>query len=450
MKKIALIFLGLLFSTTLFADHINPKINQAILATKQNVLLFLKQDKALYRVKPRYEKKLKKDFLKHYYSPWDKLSLTSGKKGTIELQESVSQRYLQAPGYNENRYPHTKAWVQGLIAQMQLNTFPNDLHNAITIHDTNLRELPTMVPSFESRKLAGQGFPFDNFQISMLPANVPVYVLQVTKNRAWQLVLTPFMTSGWVQTKNIAPVDKAFIRKWKTKNHVVSVRRHTSISNKKRFFFLSTLGELYPLVKQNSKNAEVLVAIKDNKGNAKITTTRIPKHNVKLWPIPATPHNIARFANQFMGIPYGWGDLYGYLDCSSTTKSLFTAFAIWLPRNSTDQANSGKQISLRHLSPKQKRERIIQSAIPFFTLIHAPGHIMLYIGAQDGHAYVFHNKWGLHTKNPITHQIGRDIIGRTVVMPLNIGRFISDTTPVLQKVDGITYLLPKRYLEKVH
>jgi len=273
-------------------------------------------------------------------------------------------------------------------------------------------------------------------------------VLHTSKDGAWKLVITPYDLLGWVQTKNIASIDASRIRDWESKPYITAIARLATVEDQKgQFFYLTRIGQLFPIIKQGISYDKILVAVKDSDGKAILKMARIPRKAVQPWPISATANHIAKLANHFTGEPYGWGDLYGYRDCSSTTKDLFAAFAIWLPRNSSIQAKTGQWIPFTKLSNSQKQQRIIQKGIPFFTLIHAPGHIMLYVGAKDHRAYIFHSPWGLHTKNTITHKLGRDIIGRAVIMPMDLGANIPDVITILQNANGMTYLIPRKYLQ---
>jgi len=446
MKKIAFTLLLLLATSISYADRIDPRINKDLLAIPQNAVSFLKLQKAQYRVTPNYEKKLKKNYLKHYFSPWNNPQITISKSDALKIEKSTLTHYLDKPGYNENHYPHKKAWIEKIAKNMQLNKFPNHLQKAITTQATALRVLPTIIPSFESRKIAGQGFPLDDLQNSLLTANTPIYVLQTTRSGAWQLVITPNNSLGWAQTTSVAPVSKNFIKKWQTNNFVVATTRHATVTNGRgQFFFVTRIGELFPSLKKAKRYSTVLVVVKNANGEATIKTARINTNAIKAWPILATSYHIAALANHFMGQPYGWGNLYGYHDCSSTLMDLFAPFGIWLPRNSGDQIKMGQPMPL---NATQKQRKILQHGIPFFTLLHASGHIMLYIGQRNQHAYILHSPWGLITKNPTTHKMGRDIIGRTVIMPVTLGTRIPGVVTELQRINAMTTLIPRKQLHR--
>ena len=138
-------------------------------------------------------------------------------------------------------------------------------------------------------------------------------------------------------------------------------------------------------------------------------------------PLPATANNVALLANALMGQPYGYGGLCQYRDCSSMMKDIMFPFGIWLPRNSGDQSKSGNFIDMAKLNKAHKQQLILEKGLPFFTLIWGPRHISLYLGNKGGKPYIFNNLWGLTTTNPKTKQEGRAVIGKAVVMPLDLG-----------------------------
>jgi len=76
------------------------------------------------------------------------------------------------------------------------------------------------------------------------------------------------------------------------------------------------------------------------------------------------------------------------------------------------------------------------------TLIHEPGHILVYLGRVYGKIYVLHNPWGLETIN-LFGKKGRAVIGKAVITPLRLGEgYINVPASYLDKVDAIRVLVP--------
>ena len=77
---------------------------------------------------------------------------------------------------------------------------------------------------------------------------------------------------------------------------------------------------------------------------------------------------------------------------------IYSSFGILLPRNSSKQGAVGKVIDLSKLDDASKIEMIKEKAIPFETFLYKQGHIVLYVGIYNNKIIVFHNKWGIKTK----------------------------------------------------
>lgn len=183
------------------------------------------------------------------------------------------------------------------------------------------------------------------------------------------------------------------------------------------------------------------MSVTDPYQNASIQIARLRKKYASHFPTTIQPDNIATMANKLIGMPYDWGSMYEYRDCSATQMDLFAPFGIWLPRNSSQQMEKGGTlIDLSGLSNTEKETMIIQHAIPFLTLIHLPGHIMLYIGHAGKQIYVFHTTWGLKTIN-LLGTSRRAVIGRTIITPIRFGQnYLNVMQSFLDRVDSMTQL----------
>jgi hypothetical protein len=154
------------------------------------------------------------------------------------------------------------------------------------------------------------------------------------------------------------------------------------------------------------------------------------------FPVRFTPKNAARAIDAMMGEPYGWGGKSGLRDCSAMTRDYFSTFGIWLPRNSGDQSVTGLRVSLKNMTSDERAETITRDGVPFATLIHMPGHIMLYLGLYDGEPAVFHNTWGVAVRG------GRAVVGRAVVSGLRLGEEIPGkpaNSLLIDRMDTISF-----------
>ncbi len=383
------------------------------------------------------------DYLSHYFSPWTDQDRFESDQQIQQSEISHIQKYTQNPGWNENHQPYSQWWIKKIIETMDVAHFPNNKHKVIVVETTAVRNLPTNDPSFTNWTDAGEGYPFDNLQESLVTTGTPALELQTTSNGEWSLILF-HNDYGWVKSNTIATVDDDFIKQWHTKNYVAITTDHTSLADEKNTLILqANLGSIYPLARQHINNYEVLIPIKDDEQQARAEIAIVNNNDAAIMPINFQLKNIATIANKILGNPYGWGGMYQYRDCSSTVADLLTPFAIWLPRNSSDQMNVGAYISFAGLSRSEKRESIVSHGIPFLTLIGLPGHVMLYIGHNNGQIYVLQNIWGLHTRPLFMPFIpeGRAIIGQTIVVPLEFDKYyLNVPTALIDKIKGITVL----------
>ena len=115
--------------------------------------------------------------------------------------------------------------------------------------------------------------------------------------------------------------------------------------------------------------------------------------------LPYTERQMRLQMERMLGIPYSWGDerLDG-LDCSSTVRAFYGCFGLFLPRNSGAQRLYGEKAAaegtavykdLDGKSPEEKTE--ILRGLGIGTVLHMPGHVMIYAGEQDGVPQIFHN-----------------------------------------------------------
>ncbi|MEA3434224.1 MAG: NlpC/P60 family protein, partial [Campylobacterota bacterium] len=116
---------------------------------------------------------------------------------------------------------------------------------------------------------------------------------------------------------------------------------------------------------------------------------------------------------EFYGEPYGWGGSYECRDCSATTRDFLGAFGIFLRRNSGKQAKDGKSTYIKGLKKRAKKKKIIKEAEPFRSLLHVPGHIVLYMGQYKGEPVIMHTYWGIRKNDGSKLITGRTIITTT-------------------------------------
>jgi hypothetical protein len=443
MKLKGFFYLSLaLFSGLLLAGCTNDNASNNLKKVTQNIFDLIdvnNPDEPL--ISAQVQNKLYLDYLQHYFSPWTGTFLHSTPQQILETTHDTIKSFMANPGWGENKQPHTINWIKDIINNMQMSIYPNAYWKGITVRNTAMRLLPTDDPSFDNWNKAGQGYPFDNLQISNVKNNTPVLILHESKDKLWALVLT-HDAMGWISLQAIAKVNDKFIQKWQTSNFLAVSQENTIVTNiNNNQNLLVQIGTIFPYTKCKQNRCHVLLASPDDKNNAVIFVGIIPVDKVTLMPFSLTEKHVALLINALLGEPYGWGGYNGYRDCSSTMQDIFAAFGIWLPRNSSEQMKQGNYIKLSGLTTAEKLKKIYQHGLPFLTLIHLPGHIMLYLGKYDNSPYVFQTVWGLHTRN-IFFQEGRAIIGQTIIAPINLGYdLINISSTWLDSADSMTILV---------
>lgn len=378
-------------------------------------------------------------FYQHFFgklSPWDeshikKILSQSSSSELYSLEQEIVANFTNQDkppeliGYGENFRILAPAWIDAIrdnIAFKHLTHLTYHAENrGIALTNLAARALPTDDVYFYSHTLAGQGYPFDNLQISSLWAGTPVYIFSETKDHAWVLVLTPDYIA-WVKNRGIARADNAFIKTWQQAAHkqlVAITKTKTSVlDDKKQFRFYGYIGAVFPA----AASAKIMIPEADNQQHAIIQYGILPPHAMANMPMPVDRKNLANILSSLQARPYGWGNLYFYNDCSAELKNLFTPFGIWLPRHSSEQVYAGNLIDISTSSPKKRIAYLQAQGHPFMTIVYIGGHIFLYIGNYpnpNDHAHTpmvmtYQNMWGL-SPNPPTR---RAVIGQSVFFPL--------------------------------
>ena len=397
----------------------------------------LDYDKAL--LTPAFQKQHLNIFYQHYFgdfSPWSANYVTQilhqptpNNLQTIEQNIIVGASNTSQPAeqinYKENFQPYTNEDINAITENIDVKQLGHLTYHpeqrGILIDNAEARVLPTNHVFFYNHTLAGQGYPFDNIQISAVWAGTPVYVISQSKNHAWSLVYTPDII-GWVPSNTIAFTDHKFISFWEkaAKNKLAAITHtETSIINKKgNALFTAYVGAVFPA----KNNTEVWVPVKTQTQMAAIETIKIASENIAIMPESLTPHHFANIISSLVGRPYGWGNMYFYNDCSGELKNLFTVFGIWLPRHSEDQTQAGKMIDMSSATPEQRLAYLMQNGSALSTIVYTGGHVFIYIGNYPNpntadHALMamtYQNIWGF-APNPSTR---RAVVGQAAFLPL--------------------------------
>jgi hypothetical protein len=401
--KIVLIPLFFFYGCS-YSTPINPDKNKPTFISQDSIQYTKSLDENLTLSFDNYKKK--------YFSPWHL------EKSTIGIEEAGwAFKYNKvANNYGANLQPIEKDFFTKMREEVNFKEFGTLNRYAISLKELNIRALPTSKPLFKDPKKAGEGYPFDYLQNSTLHRFKPIFVTHYSKNREWVHVETSF-TYGWIKREDIRFVSKNEIEYIESKPQAVVQKENVDFyDDKNRFLGRTKLGMLFSIVGESERKYRV--AVLDEKKNDFITT-EIDKNVLHNGSLVFNKKNIDKILNIVLKNQYGWGGLNGERDCSSTIRDFYAPFALWLPRNSSQQAKYGEVHSLKGMSDREKLDFIKRYAIPFRTLIYKRGHILLYIGVEDFKVIVFQNMWGIKTK--VDNKEGRYIIGKALFSTLDFG-----------------------------
>ncbi|WP_319588264.1 NlpC/P60 family N-terminal domain-containing protein [uncultured Desulfobulbus sp.] len=381
-------------------------------------------------------------FHERYFAPWT----TPEPLFNVSTVTEQVKMFAERTWYGENRQIVEPERMQGLLALADLDRLPSMNQLGIVIKPTFIRILPTIRPFYETP----DDFPFDQLQFSEIKPNEPIRILHATKDGAWLYIETSY-ANGWIEPDAVRVTDESLQKRMIKAPRVVIVRDFAIMQTERGDVLPQPkIGTLYPLVQEEPDHWLVNVAVAGSDRDAALATARIAKNNASRHPLSFSPEALTLIGNELLKTPYGWGELYRNRDCSATTRDFFLAFGIWLPRNSLKQITSGPLVSLANLSSIDKEKLIREQGIPFRTLLHQKGHIMLYIGLDGEKPIVLHTAWAFRYKRMNCPE-NKLVIGRTVLSTLEIGKELPlSKGTILDRLDRMLLLpvMPGERIEK--
>lgn len=376
------------------------------------------------------------EFRVHYFSPWQNSDI-SYLDFTWEKLGGFQSRFLKKNFYGKDG----KLFPSDQLANIASNAYLGlnlQLKPAVVVKDTDVRVLPSAVPLYPSREsaLGERGFlAADSLQNSTVKPGEPAAVLSQSTDEKWVLIATGSVL-GWVRHDTVAYVTPEFMDSYTESPLVVFIKDNVRIRDERGTLLATAkMGTILP-----SDGGFLLLPTRGKQGMAVIKKYKPVKETTAPFPVNFTPSNAARAIEQLLGERYSWGGSNGLRDCSAMTKDYFALFGIWLPRNSGDQAKTGASISVSELQTGQKLQTIITRGVPFATLLHMKGHIMLYLGVYDGEPVVLHNLWGIHTTAK-GGKSARVIVGKTAVTSLYLGKEIENRKKSSYLINNISSLV---------
>ncbi|HJV34994.1 SH3 domain-containing protein [Geomonas sp.] len=360
------------------------------------------------------QQRLLDQFQREFYKPWTRMvPLLNPQEAKSFMINEAKARWN---GVNKRRVPHE--FLQKLLDNCALDSFPSRNAAAIAVAPGHLRGLPTPQPLYNTWEDA----PFDMLAFPQLKLNEPLRVLHISRDGAWYFVESA-SSSGWVETRDVAFVDQALIDEWIRTPKVVILRDDLAIADGKGIATSRVkLGTILPISGEGEGHWTLRIASAGEGGKAEIRSVQIAGDSAARFPLTFDNRTVAQVGDSLLGQPYGWGELYDLRDCSALLRDFFMPFGIWLPRTSGDQiASTGHPVRFNHASAQARAELIKAKGLPFLTLLYKPGHIMLYVGVdKDGQPLVYHASWSIRVKDG---NGGRTLVtGVSAITTLELGK----------------------------
>ncbi|GAB7021797.1 NlpC/P60 family N-terminal domain-containing protein [Salidesulfovibrio brasiliensis] len=378
------------------------------------------------------------DFLKRHFAPWHREAAQTPPDWAFWALDRFKGKAL----YGQNTRHRDDSWLERMREASQPETYPSMARPAVTLEMTSMRALPTNEPVFYDFSKAGEGFPFDYNQNTLVPAGTPLFVTHSSADGRYVLAECRY-AFGWIPVRDVAYADESFRRDFEAQSLAAFIRDDVAVRDAFGIYRLTAgVGTVLPVYGHaDGGPLNVMVPVRMPDGLAAAIPAALPEGVAVNQPLAPTPDNFAAIADAVLGKPYGWGGLYEDRDCSALTMDIMTPFGIYLPRNSSQQAKHGRFTTMDMMAPQLKKDFIAEAATPFLTLVRSPGHIMLYIGNHDGEPAILHAMWGVKTRSH--GKEGRHVVGKAVVTTLSPGSELPDIErPLIDTVTGVTDLKP--------
>lgn len=215
--------------------------------------------------------------------------------------------------------------------------------------------------------------------------------------------------AGWINSKNVALFDskEEWLDAWKvdingkdflvvTQDNIILEPSSYAPETSEVQLKIGTVLKLVPKnkipksVNQRATwdNYVVYLPTRDGTGKYVKSYALIAEHHkVSIGYMPLTQRNLLDIAFTCLGNRYGWGGMLGAMDCSAYAKAIYKCFGLDLPRNTTNQQNvPNRTVSLAEMTDEEKEEYI--EKLPIGSMLFFPGHVMVYIGSENGKNYV--------------------------------------------------------------
>lgn len=259
---------------------------------------------------------------------------------------------------------------------------------------------------------SGMDADLDRFQESALFPGDAVAILTRSQDSQWALV-QGFNYLAWTRVENVALASKEQVQTFtKAADFIVVtgakvftqyVPEQAAVSEQQL-----DMSVRLPLVTQNEvpnalygqnpyANYVVWLPTRTTQGQLSLQKALIGRsQDVHLGYLPFTKANVITQGFKFLGERYGWGHDFNGRDCTGFVGEIYRSFGILMPRNSGDQGGTAYGIDHHFTKTTALADKLAAiEQLEVGDLLYIPGHVMLYLGEDNGQPFVIHDVKGL-------------------------------------------------------
>ncbi len=128
---------------------------------------------------------------------------------------------------------------------------------------------------------------------------------------------------------------------------------------------------------------------------------RLPTSSLHIGFVPYERSTLLSFARKYIGVPYGWGNAGGGVDCSGLIQRIFRCFGVFLPRNVAAQRRLPGVTYLPLWGENARKPEDLSAP----ALLFAKGHVLL-LTEGGKHPMVLHapHTGSLVLEEPLTEE----------------------------------------------
>jgi len=322
---------------------------------------------------------------------------------SISTASSSDRFYSDGKKVTEQDYKKYSA-----LLNKEAITNNNVVQFALVTRRSNLRTFPT----FDAIYKKGKDRDLDRFQESGVFPGETLAVLHHSIDGKWALVRA-YNYLAWMPSEDFAIGTKTEITHYKNSSKFIvitgakvftnHVPGHPDISR-----IQLDMGTKLPLVERDLydntlygqnpyANHIVKLPIKNIEGKLDFAFVPVPRgQDISIGYMAYTEQNLIKQSFKFLGERYGWGHSYNGRDCTGFVGEIYKSFGLLMPRNSGQQGKGTYGLNSRFTknSKDSAKENRIDN-LQVGDLIYISGHVMMFLGYENGQPYVIHDVKGL-------------------------------------------------------